>query len=270
MKIVKLTAEIGCNHQGDLALAKEMIRRAAMAGADIVKFQKRCLDECLTPEQAAAPHPDPRNSFGATYREHRAYLEFSVEEHQELSRVCQEHRVEYGVSVWDLTSARQMMPFAQHLKIPSALNQNEELLELVAPFDGLLHCSTGMTDASAREKLIENESIDVLYLCTSAYPCAPKDTYLGELLSGSYNGFSGHHEGTDLDLAAACFVSYIERHFTLSKTFKGTDQPLSLEPHELARLRRRLDVQSAAFRKKPQEVPECEWDALKKLKKDPK
>ena len=78
----KLIAEIGCNHKGDFEIAKELITMAKQAGAHVAKFQKRNNRELLTEEQYNAPHPNPGNSYGNTYGEHREFLEFSLEQHE--------------------------------------------------------------------------------------------------------------------------------------------------------------------------------------------
>ena len=81
----KLIAEIGCNHKGDMDIAKELIKVAKIyCKVDIVKFQKRNSRELLTNEQYKAPHPNPANSYGKTYGEHREFLEFSLEQNKEL------------------------------------------------------------------------------------------------------------------------------------------------------------------------------------------
>ena len=78
-------AEIGCNHKGDMEIAKELIKIAKIfCNADAVKFQKRNNVELLTEEQYNAPHPNPANSYGDTYGAHREYLEFDVNQHAEL------------------------------------------------------------------------------------------------------------------------------------------------------------------------------------------
>jgi sialic acid synthase len=75
MKTPKLIAEIGCNHKGDINIAKEMIKVAKIfCEADIIKFQKRNNKELLTEEQYNAPHPNPANSYGKTYGEHREFF----------------------------------------------------------------------------------------------------------------------------------------------------------------------------------------------------
>lgn len=73
MSKVKVIAEIGCNHKGDIQIAKDLIKSAKLCGADIAKFQKRTPKELLTPEQYNAPHPNPANSYGATYGAHREF-----------------------------------------------------------------------------------------------------------------------------------------------------------------------------------------------------
>ena len=88
MKSPKIIAEIGCNHKGDMVIAKEMIMTAATyCKADVVKFQKRCNKELLTPEEYNAPHPHPENSYGPTYGTHREFLEFTLEQHRQLQEV---------------------------------------------------------------------------------------------------------------------------------------------------------------------------------------
>ena len=106
----RLISEIGCNHKGEMKIAKELIKMAAIyCKADVVKFQKRCNKELLTVEQYNAPHPNPANAFGKTYGQHREYLEFSSDQHKELKEYCEECGIEYSTSVWDLTSAREIV-----------------------------------------------------------------------------------------------------------------------------------------------------------------
>ena len=82
---VQVIAEIGCNHKGDMEIAKELIRVAAtVCGADVAKFQKRHNRELLSPVEYDTPHPNPANSYGDTYGAHREFLEFDTDQHREL------------------------------------------------------------------------------------------------------------------------------------------------------------------------------------------
>lgn len=118
----KVVAEIGCNHMGDLNLAKELMKLAKEAGASYAKFQKRCAKELLTEEQYNKPHPNPINAFGNTYGAHREFLEFDVAQHRELWKYGKEIGIEWATSVWDVTSARDMIQIpCDFLKVCDAL-----------------------------------------------------------------------------------------------------------------------------------------------------
>lgn len=254
MKRPLIIAEIGCNHCGSPQIARQMVRVAAEhCGVDVVKFQKRNPKECLTPEQYAAPHPVPRNSYGATYGEHREALEFDLEEHRRLKDLCAALGVDYSSSVWDLTSARQIASLAPRMiKVPSACNTHFGMIAFLCDeFGGEIHISLGMTTRAEEEHLIQlidrrGRLVDtVLYACVSGYPVAFEDLSLLEVerLIEEYGGrckgigFSGHHLGIAADIAALTLgARWIERHFTLDRTWKGTDHAASLEPDGMRRL----------------------------------
>src|SRR5690606_842279 len=137
-----VVAEVGCNHMGKMDLAREMIVIAAtFAKCGYVKFQKRNNRELLTPEEYAAPHPNPMHAYGASYGEHREYLEFDLDQHRQLQRWCSQFGIGYACSVWDLTSAREIAVLQpDYIKIPSACNLRFDMLrELARNFRGDLH-----------------------------------------------------------------------------------------------------------------------------------
>jgi N-acetylneuraminate synthase len=153
----KIIAEIGCNHKGDINIAKEMIMTAATyCKADVVKFQKRHNKELLTEEEYNLPHPNPVNSYGATYGEHREFLEFDIGQHRQLKAWCEEYGVIYSTSVWDVTSAKEIALLSPALiKIPSACNLNKALLEYLCDnYEGEIHLSFGMTSVDEEETII--------------------------------------------------------------------------------------------------------------------
>jgi sialic acid synthase len=79
-----IIAQIGCNHKGDMDIARQMIISAStFCKSDVAKFQKRNPKELLSEKQYSAPHPNPRNSYGKTYGEQREFLEFSIDQHRQ-------------------------------------------------------------------------------------------------------------------------------------------------------------------------------------------
>lgn len=277
-------AEIGCNHKGDIEIAKELIKVAKIfCNVDAVKFQKRNNKELLTDEQYHQPHPNPSNSYGETYGLHREYLEFSVQQHAELKKYCEEIGIVYSTSVWDVTSAKEIASLnPSFIKIPSACNNNFEMLGwLCDNYQGEIHISTGMTTKEEIEALIQffiekNRNKDlVVYNCTSGYPVPFEDVCLLDitLLLENYKdkvkhiGFSGHHLGIAVDMAAYTLgAPIIERHYTIDRTWKGTDHAASLEPMGLRKLSRDLNAVHKALSYKNQDILPIEQVQRNKLK----
>jgi len=278
-------AEIGCNHKGEMEVAKELLTLAKESGATVGKFQKRTPKELLTPEQYAAPHPNPTNSYGDTYGAHREALELSIEDHKELQKHCNSIGLEYSCSVWDTTAAKEMITLNPKLiKVGSPSNQHWEMQAVLRDeYDGDVHISTGMTTKDEIEKIVAfweqgkgraKERV-VLYNCTSGYPVPFEDVCLLDirLLQEKYAhrvkaiGFSGHHLGISIDIAAyALGAQWNERHFTKDRTWKGTDHAASLEPAGLRTLCRDLKATYTAMTYKSQEILPLEAGTRAKLK----
>lgn len=286
MSFIKPTiiAEIGCNHKGDIQIAKELIKVAkTFCKADIVKFQKRNNKELLSNEQYDEPHPNPENSYGKSYGDHREFLEFNLDQFSEIKNYCEKLEIDWSSSVWDLSSAKKISSLKPKLiKVPSACNNNYKMLEwLCENFEGDIHVSTGMTTKKEIEDLVcffeskkKNENL-VLYSCTSGYPVSFKDVCLLEikyLKDKYYNrikdiGFSGHHLGIAIDMAAYTLgANWIERHYTLDRTWKGTDHAASLEPEGMRKLVRNLNSVYTSMSYKETEILEVEKFQMMKLK----
>ena len=286
MKPPKIIAEIGCNHKGDMQIAKEMIETAATyCKADVVKFQKRCVKELLTREEYNAPHPHPEYSYGSTYGEHREFLEFSLDQHRQLKSWCEEFGIEYSTSVWDVTSAKEIVSLRpKMIKIPSACNLNKALLAYLCDnYEGEIHLSFGMTTKDEEEKIVsyfeeKGRAKDlVIYSCTSGYPVPFEDVCLLEItrLRQKYEkrvkaiGFSGHHLGIAVDSAAVALgAEWIERHFTLDRTWKGTDHAASLEPDGVRKMARDCRAVAKALTFKRDDILQIENVQREKLKKN--
>lgn len=282
----RIIAEIGCNHMGNIELAKKFIRIAKdYCNVDIVKFQTRDIETWAYryPELYNVPHPNPENSYGETYKAHRQALEFTIEQHDQLKVYCDEIGITYSTSVWDLVSAKKIAFLnPKIIKIPSACNTNYEMLEwLCNNYEGEIHISTGMTSNTELIKIVElfkaydrNKDL-VIYNCTSGYPVPYKDVCLLEInkLSEKFGhdvkeiGFSGHHLGIEVDVAAYTLgATVIERHFTLNKELKGTDHKASLEPEEMKKLVTNLHDINEALNYKEKEILDIEEVQRKKLK----
>ncbi len=277
-------AEAGCNHMGQMEIAKDLIETAAhYCKADAIKFQKRCNRELLTPEQYDAPHPNPANSYGDTYGAHREFLEFNQEQHAQLKAWCEAAGITYSTSVWDLTSAKEIAAIEpEFIKIPSACNNNNEMLGwLCENYKGEIQVSLGMTNLEEEKALVQlftdlGRAQDlVIFSCTSGYPVPYPDICLLELtrIREAYEGkvkaigFSGHHLGIAVDIAAYTLgAEVIERHYTIDKTWKGTDHGASLEPDETQRLVRDLSNVMEALRNKSKEILDIEQVQRDKLK----
>ena len=277
-------AEIGCNHKGNIIIAKELILLAKNCGADVAKFQKRNSKELLPKNQYNSPHPNPMNSFGNTYGEHREFLEFSKENHKDLLNYCNSINIKYSTSVWDVTSAIEICELKPDLiKVPSASNTHYEMLKVLRDdYEGEVHVSFGMTTKDEQEKLVsffeENNQAKnrlIIYSCTSGYTVPFNDVCLLEIINIKDKfekrvksiGFSGHHLGIAIDMAAyALGVTWIERHFTKDRTWKGTDHSASLEPAGLSKLTRDLKAVYQSLSYKEKEILDIELPQREKLK----
>lgn len=283
-----IIAEIGCNHKGSLEVAKKMIIEAKRCGADYVKFQKRD-NQYLLGDNYDVPHPVPYNSYGSTYGKHRDFLEFDINVHKKLYSYCKKIGIKYAVSVWEKNSALSFINSKiklDYLKVPSACNLDFELLEILTKkFSGKIHVSLGMTSRTEIDKIFnffkkKNRIKDlVFYACTSDYPvendkiCLLEIDYLNKKYKKKIDSiaFSGHHLGIAVDIAAYLLgATFVERHFTLDRTWKGTDHAASLEPQGLQKLCRDLEIVHKSLRYKNKlgilEIEKKQRNKLKKIK----
>jgi len=276
-------AEIGCNHKGEMSIAKDLLSIASQCGVQVAKFQKRHNKELLTEEQYNAPHPNPINSYGDTYGSHREFLEFDVNQHKELKEFSESLGLIYSTSVWDETSAKEIITLnPEFIKVPSACNNHFEMLKILRDeYHGEVHISFGMTTQDEEEAIVsffeeKNQGHRLgIYSCTSGYPvpfhdiCMLEIVRIKEKFAGrvKHIGFSGHHLGIAVDVAAYTLgATCIERHFTLDRTWKGTDHAASLEPTGLRKLARDLKATYKSLSYKQNEILDIEKEQREKLK----
>ncbi|HJM16829.1 MAG TPA: N-acetylneuraminate synthase family protein [Flavobacteriales bacterium] len=266
-----------------MEIAKQLLKVAAESGVEVAKFQKRNNKELLTEDQYSAPHPNPINSYGDTYGAHREFLEFDVSQHQELKEYAERLGLIYSTSVWDTTSAKETVSINPELiKVPSACNNHFEMLKVLRDeYHGEIHISFGMTTKEEEEQIVsffeENNQSKrlVLFSCTSGYPVPFEDICMLEIVRIKEKfqnrvkaiGFSGHHLGIAVDVAAYTLgAEWIERHFTLDRTWKGTDHSASLEPTGLRKLSRDLKATYKALSYKQSDILDIEKVQREKLK----
>jgi sialic acid synthase SpsE len=247
-----LIAEIGANHQGSGALAKQLIDLAIGAGVDVVKGQIR--DVVTARSEGGSydpswerPYESP-HSHGATYAAHRRALELDFAEHRSLRRYTAISGAQYGVSVWDRMSAERWLRAEQPswIKIPSACLPDRDMLAVIAATDVVAVVSTGMATPGEIEAVVDlwrdvPERLAILH-CVSAYPQQVEDVHLRQLerLVGLYSpipiGISGHWVGIQIDVIAATMgARIIERHITMDRTMRGSDHAASLGPDGVRR-----------------------------------
>jgi sialic acid synthase SpsE len=241
-----IIAEIGQNHNGDVNIAKRLIDMAVRCGANAVKFQKRDIDSELTKEAFDKIYDNP-NSFGRTYGEHRIFLELNEQQHGELKEYALASGITYFCTPCDTPSVELLerinCPF---YKVASRDLTNIPLLERIGKTGKPVIISTGMADFNdidnALKALDRGPESVVIMQCTSEYPCKLENVNLKamETLRKKYGylvGLSDHTSGVVVSAAAAVMGAVmVEKHITLDRSMKGTDQPGSLEEAGLKKL----------------------------------
>jgi sialic acid synthase len=244
-------AEIGHNHQGSLEKAKELFRAAKEAGVDAVKLQKRENKSLYTKEMYNKSYEN-RNSYGATYGEHREFLEFGWEQYTQLQKYAHELGLDFFATAFDIPSADFLARLnAPAYKIASGDIQSIPLLKHVASLGKPMIISTGaatMMDVRRAYDAIMpiNKKLCILH-CTAAYPPEWNELNLKVIQTFRQEfpdiviGLSSHDSG--IAMAVAGYVlgaRVIEKHFTLNRAMKGTDHAFSLEPAGMKKMVRDL------------------------------
>lgn len=233
MSMIKLIAEIGWNHMGNIELARRMIESAAENGADHCKFQTWSEDK-LKP---GVWDEDGRREI---YRK----AQLTKEDHHYLKEVCEQNEVRFLTSVFSANDLDFLGDLGMDMiKIPSHEVYNLELIKKAEKLFDRILVSTGASKWDEVEKIVE--SIDpeklVLMHCVSAYPCPadrinlPRLQKLKEL--SKVVGYSGHYPGIDDAIAAICHGAvYIEKHFTIDHELPGRDNKFAILPDQLKKL----------------------------------
>lgn len=272
-----IVAEIGINHNGDLALAKQLIDVAATVGCNAVKFQKRTPEICVPDEQKGLERDTPWGRI--TYLQYRHKVEFGHEEYEAIDAYCREQGILWTASCWDEPSLDFIEQFepAFH-KVASPVLTNDVLLRAHVKTGRPLVVSTGMSTLAEIDhaaQLLSDKSPWMYLHCTSSYPARAEEINLRvmDTLRQRFSrpvGYSGHEVGLQISLAAvARGADALERHITLDRSMWGSDQAASVEPGGLRRLVRDVRIIEAALGDGVKRVYDSEMPMRAKLRWQP-
>lgn len=264
-----------------MKIAEEMITTAKECGADYVKMQKR--DIKYMPEEVKNRLYEGQNSFGHTYGEHRKALEFSEDEFLCLKEYAANRGIGFFATPFDILS----LEFIHRIGVPYIKFGSTQIYdvrmidryymdEMTTP----VIMSTGMSSLKHINEVYEYLNfygdVDVIMQTTSSYPCDENNIHLRviKLLKKQFPrveiGLSGHYvsgNGAIEAAAVAIGATWIERHFTLDRTWKGSDQASSLEPEGLKNVVKAVRSVERALGEEKKEMLECEEETWKKIMK---
>ena len=267
-------AEIGINHNGDLALAKQLIDASKEAGADAVKFQKRTVDVVYSSEELARPRENP---FGSTNADLKRGLEFGKDEYEEIDRYCKERGILWCASCWDEESVDFVEQFNPPCyKIASACLTDDGLLRHHHKTGRPIILSTGMSTMEQIRhavRVLDTDDLVILH-CTSTYPSKPEELNLLAIRTMAKEfpnhaiGYSGHEVGLQTTVAAVALgACVVERHITMDRAMWGSDQSASVEPQGFHRMVRDIRAVEAAMGDGVKRVYEAERPIIAKLRR---
>jgi N-acetylneuraminate synthase len=244
-----LIGEIGINHNGDINIAKQLIKNAKDVGFDAIKFQKRTLEMVYDKKTLDIPRESP---WGTTTREQKLGLEFEKSEYDEIDKYCKEISIDWFASAWDIKSLEFLDNYnVKYHKIASAMIVDQKFLNEVAKRNKHTFISTGMSTKDDIDNAVsifkkKNCSFELMH-CVSTYPMKVEDANLLTInqLKKEYNcnvGYSGHENGVVVSISAIMLgITSLERHITLDRTMYGSDQSASLELSGMKKLTDSLD-----------------------------
>lgn len=223
--MTEIIAEIGINHNGNINLAHELIRQAAIAGADVAKFQAYSVDKLFHPEHGEDPNEEIWKAVGS--------LEFSYNDFVKIKEWCDEENIEFMCSVFDEERLDWMerLGVKRH-KIASRVTKlNRDLAKKIIGTGK--ECLVSLGFGSSK---LETQYSNVKYLyCVSEYPTEYKSLELPmDFIKEGYWGFSDHSLGIEASLVAIVRgAKVVEKHFTINKAAEGFDHICSVDPAEL-------------------------------------
>lgn len=219
---MEIIAEIGQNHNGDIALARELIHSAKESGADVAKFQVY---------DARALFPKEGNAW----YEYNCKTELSRDQIGNLAEECRCVGIEFMASVFDVERVAWLEEVGvKRYKIASRSIRDTALIEALVATGKPLLASLGMWEGAKFPEIKNAAKVGFLF-CISKYPTPLRELQLSQVDFGAYAGFSDHTKGINASIAAlARGAKVLEKHYTLDKAMHGPDHSGSMKPDELA------------------------------------
>lgn len=245
MNKVFIIAEAGVNHNGNIDLAKQLIDKAAKAGADAIKFQSFKAEKLVTKNAKKAEYQEDTTGVGENQFQMIKRLELDYDKHKELMDYCKVRGILFLSSPFDLESIDLLDNLGLEIfKIPSGEIINLPYLRKIGALKKRVILSTGMSNLGDIEKALDilktEGTTDVIVLhCNTEYPTPMEDVNLNAMntIKDAFKvdvGYSDHTLGIEVPIAAVALgANVIEKHFTMDKNMEGPDHRASLEPDEL-------------------------------------
>lgn len=271
-------AEIGGNHRGSVDDCKAIITAAAQAGCAAIKLQKRSNRDLYTPAAYNQPY-NSENAWGPTYGEHREFLEFDFAQYTDLKQFTESYGLDFFATAFDLPSVAFLAQLGvPAIKIASGDLTSLPLIEEAAQVGVPLIISTGggtMNNVRAAWfTSLAGRGGAAFLQCTAAYPCEAGALNLRaietfrEAMPDTVVGLSDHYSGIAMAPVAYTLGARIfEKHFTLHRAWRGSDQAFSLEPDGMRRMVRDLKRTREALGNGIKRRLEVEGAALDKMQK---
>lgn len=245
-----MIAEIGINHNGDMQIAKRLLDAAYACEWDCAKFQKRTPELAVPEAQKQVPRETPWGTM--PYIEYKKRVEFEKAEYDEIDNYCRQKPMDWSASPWDIPSLEFLLQYdIPFIKIPSAMNTNEEMIKKACESGKPVIISEGMSELNEMDKTVswlEKYSNGDYIIChtNSTYPSPNNELNLRLIpeMKKRYDclvGYSGHEANLEPSVIAAVLgACVIERHVTLSHEMWGSDQKASLEVQAMSLLKKRI------------------------------
>ena len=244
---IKIIAEVGVNHNGDIKIAKKLVDAAKAADADFVKFQTFSAEKVVSKNTTLLKY-QLNKKYKSQYELLRS-LELKKEEYVQLFLYCKKKKIKFLSTAFDTESALFLKKIGQKIfKVPSGEIDNYPLLKTVSKVASKVFLSTGMSNLSEIEfaiKVLTSGKLKkkdiIVFHCTTEYPAAIQNVNLLAMKTMQKKlhvllGYSDHTIGSLTSaLAVSLGATIVEKHITLSNKMNGPDHKASMEINDFVK-----------------------------------